>query len=104
MKKERTTIFLRTKEGDRQLPLMAEGYQWKWHEFEFLVHRPVSVDADPLDPFLNEGWVVTETATGRRVSSEIHKTRTKAIAEMSAKLPSLGREKFRRLIAANITK
>lgn len=105
MKKERTTIFLQDKEGNRQLPLMAEGYKWKWHEFEFLVHRPISVavDADPLDPFLNEGWVVTETATGKRVSSEIHQTRTKAVAEMAAKLPSLGREKFRRLVAANLT-
>ena len=80
-------------------PLEVHGYHWEWNGFTFVIHRP----ADPRCGFHSDGWVMTETCSGKRVSSPMpHKTRNEAIQDVSEKLDSLGVERFSRLVAANL--
>ena len=81
--------------------VIAHGYHWEWEGFTFVIHRP----ADPRCGFHSSGWVMTETCSGKRVSSPMpHKTRNEAIQQVSEKLNSLGVEKFSRLVASNLNK
>ena len=98
MRKSMTTIMMRSNDGLLR-PLAVHGYHWEWDGFTFVIHRP----ADPRCGFHSDGWVMTETCSGKRVSSPMpHKTRNEAIQNVSEKLDSLGVEKFRRLVAANL--
>ena len=97
MRKSMTTIMMRRADGLLR-PLAVHGYHWEWEGFTFVIHRP----ADPRCGFHSSGWVMTETCSGKRVSSTVCKTRNEAIQNVSEKLDSLGVEKFRRLVAANL--
>ena len=87
-----------TKANGSTLSKSVTGYAWSWKGLDFVIHRNVFKACSIPAP-----WVITEPITGRSITSLPHKTRKRAISEAEARLEEVGRARFIKLIAANLS-